>query len=86
MKDQEKLDQISRKLSALISLLLVKDRQKLTTADNVKMFVRCGISNQEIADVLGTSRGTVEVLKSRALKIKKENKIIKKGGNYEKSK
>lgn len=71
MEDQKLLEQISKKLSVLIALSLVKNIEKMTSADGVRMLVRFGLSNQEIADVLGTTKGTVEVLKSRASKIKK---------------
>lgn len=72
MKEQETLlEQISKKLSVLIALALTKDASSLTTADNVKALVRFGLSNQEIADILGTTKGTIEVVKSRVAKFKK---------------
>ncbi len=72
MKEQEiLLDQISKKLSVLIALMLMKDVKNLTTADGVKVLVRFGLSNQEIANILGTTKGTIEVVKSRANKSKK---------------
>lgn len=72
MKDQELLEQISKKLSALIALSFTKDVQKMTNADGVKMLGRFGLSNQDIADILGTTKPTVEVLKSRIKKNKKK--------------
>ena len=71
MKDQELLEQISKKLSALLELSMTKDVNKLGTEDRVRMLVRIGFRNQDIADILGTTRQTIEVLKSR---IKKSNK------------
>lgn len=65
MKDQEILEQISRKLSALIALSFAKDVAKMTNADGVEMLGRFGLSNQDVADILGTTKPTVEVLKSR---------------------
>lgn len=64
-------EQISRKLSALIALTLVSDVEKKALSEKVALLVRFGIPNQEIADILGTTKGTVEVLKSRAGKRKK---------------
>jgi DNA-binding NarL/FixJ family response regulator len=64
-------DQISRKLSALIALMMVPEVEKKNSADKVALLMRFGIPNQEIADILGTTKGTVEVLKSRAPKRKK---------------
>lgn len=71
MKEQELLEQISKKLGALIALSFMRDIEKMTNADGVKLLVRFGLSNQDIADILGTTKGTVEVLKSRAIKTKK---------------
>lgn len=64
-------EQISRKLSALIALAMVPELQKKNSAEKVALLMRFGIPNQEIADILGTTKGTVEVLKSRASKRKK---------------
>ena len=72
MKEQELLEQISKKLSALIAMSFVKDVEKMTAADGVKLFTRFGLSNQDIADILGTSKPTVEVLKSRIKSKKKK--------------
>lgn len=66
MSGDKVAEQISRKLSALIALAMVPDVPKKTSAEKVSLLMRFGISNQEIADILGTTRGTVEVLKSRA--------------------
>ena len=66
MKDDELAYSISKKLSALVALALVPDVQKKSMAEKVALLVRFGISNQEVADILGTTKGTVEVLKSRA--------------------
>ena len=40
--------------------------QKKNTAEKALILTRFGITNQEIADMLGTTKGTIEVLKSRA--------------------
>ncbi len=66
MNDRELVEQVSKKLSALIALALLPDVQKRNTAEKVALLMRFDIPNQEIADILGTTRGTVEVLKSRA--------------------
>lgn len=71
MKDQELLEQISKKLSALITLSFVKDVEKMTVEEGVRLLKRFGLSNQDMADILGTTKGTVEVLKSRVSKSKK---------------
>lgn len=71
MNDREPLEQISKKLSAFIALALLPDVQKKSSAEKVALLTRFGIPNQEIADILGTTKGTVEVLKTRASKRKK---------------
>jgi len=71
MASDNLVEQISRKLSALLALALVPDIAKKTSAEKVLLLARFGISNQEIADIVGTTKGTVEVLKSRAGKRRK---------------
>ncbi len=71
MSAEKLMEQISSKLSALIALSLLPEAQKKNTAEKVGLLTRLGISNQEVADILGTTKGTVEVLKSRAGKKKK---------------
>jgi DNA-binding CsgD family transcriptional regulator len=71
MKNQDFTEQISKKLSALIALTLLSEVQKKTTAEKVALLIRFDLPNQEIADILGTTKGTVEVLKSRTAKKRK---------------
>lgn len=71
MTDVKLLQEISQKLSALIALSFMQDGKTLTTGDRIKLLTRFGLSNQDVADILGTTKGTVEVLKSRKLKGKK---------------
>jgi DNA-binding CsgD family transcriptional regulator len=70
MKNGDISESISKKMSVLIALALLPDVQKMSSAEKVAILMRFGISNQEIADILGTTKGTVEVLKSRANKKK----------------
>lgn len=70
MRDQELLEQISKKLNAFLALIFTKDVASLTTADRVKLLMRFDLSNKDIADILGTTKGTIEVTKSRISKIK----------------
>ncbi|MEK7117224.1 MAG: hypothetical protein AAB861_00425 [Patescibacteria group bacterium] len=71
MKDQETFESLSKKLSALLALYFVKEPEKMTSEQGVKLLMRFGLSNQEMADILGTTKGTIEVLKSRVSKSKK---------------
>jgi hypothetical protein len=64
-------EEISNKLSALIALLLTPEPHKGNTAEKVMMLARFGIPNQAIADIVGTTKGTVEVAKSRGTKKKR---------------
>jgi DNA-binding CsgD family transcriptional regulator len=68
MTQDEILEIVSKKLSALLLISLSPDAEKKNTAQKVEMLARLGLPNQEIADILATTRGTVEVLKSRAKK------------------
>ncbi len=65
MKDQELFEQVSKKLSALIALSFVKEANKMTAEEGVRLLKRFDLSNQDMADILGTTKPTVEVLKSR---------------------
>ena len=65
MNDEKTFEMLSKKMSALIALSLLPDVQKKNTAEKVELLMRFGIPNQEIADIVGTTKGTVEVLKSR---------------------
>lgn len=69
--NDEPLRQVSSKLSALIALTLVSEPDKKNAAEKVALLARFGLVNQDIADIVGTTKGTVEVLKSRAGKKKR---------------
>lgn len=68
MNDTELLAGISNKLNALLFVLLAQDAHKKTNAEKVAFLARLGVSNHDIANIVGTTKGTVEVLKSRANK------------------
>jgi DNA-binding NarL/FixJ family response regulator len=68
MSSEDTLKSISAKLSAVLYVLMSSDMEKKSSAQKVELLARLGLANQEIADVLGTTKGTVEVLKSRANK------------------
>ncbi len=72
MKDQELLEQISKKLSALLALSFIEESEKMTAEEGVKLLTRFGLNNQEMADILGTTKPTVEVMKSRIKSKKKK--------------
>jgi DNA-binding CsgD family transcriptional regulator len=66
MKDEQLLENISNKLSAVLLILLSPEIESKNVAQKVELLTRLKLSNQEIADIVGTTKGTVEVLKSRA--------------------
>lgn len=70
MSDQELLQEISKKLSILISLELRRDGSG-GVQDHVERLSRFGLTAGEIAEILGTTSGTVAVAKAR---IKRKNK------------
>ena len=70
MADQELLETISRKLSVLIALSLSPDLEVKNLSEKISVLTRLGLSNGDIAEILGATRSTVEVLKSRMKKKK----------------
>lgn len=68
MNTEELLKNISNRLNAVLLVLLTPEIEKKNTAQKVEVLARLGIANQDIADILSTTKGTVEVLKSRASK------------------
>jgi hypothetical protein len=68
--NNDQLAQISQKLSILIALTVAGSEQKYSKSDLVGLFTQFDLANGEIATILGTTKGSVEVLKSR-LKTKK---------------
>ncbi len=63
--DDKLLEQISKKLSALLALSFTKEPEKMTAEGGIRLLNRFSLSNQDMADILGTTKGTVEVLKSK---------------------
>jgi CRP-like cAMP-binding protein len=70
MNDQEILRDISRKLSVLIHLAIDKDGDG-RVQDYVARLSRFGLTTAAIAEILGTTTGTVAVAKSRVKKRRK---------------
>ena len=69
MKDSnDQLAQISQKLSVLIALDVAGSERGYSKSDLVQLLVQFDLPNAEIATILGTSKGSVEVLKSRLKK------------------
>lgn len=67
MNDLELLQEISNKLSVLISLELQRANVS-GVQKNVEFFSRFGLSGNELAIILGTTSGTVAVAKNRMKK------------------
>lgn len=70
MENNDILQQISKKLSILIALTLQGERDAVEVKENVARLVRFGLMDSEIADILGTTSGTVSVTKARIKKAK----------------
>lgn len=64
------LHQISKKLSILIALALQGEKNAVGVKENVARLVRFGLTDSEIAEILGTTSGTVSVAKVRIKKAK----------------
>lgn len=64
MSNEDLLQEISKKLSILISLELRRDGNEGVQA-NVARLSQFGLSGTEIANILGTTIGTIAVAKNR---------------------
>lgn len=64
------LQEISKKLSILIALQLQSDNGVVEVKENVAKLTRFGLMDNEIAEILGTTPGTVAVAKARIKKSK----------------
>ena len=64
MSEQDILEEISKKLSVLISLELQRDGTK-AVQEHVMHLSRFGLTTGEVANILNTTAGTVAVAKSR---------------------
>jgi len=64
-KDNDILQQISKKLSILIALQLQGEKEKVEVKENVAKLTPFGLTDSEIAEILGTTPGTVSVAKTR---------------------
>lgn len=69
-KDKNILQQISKKLSILIALQLQGGKEKVEVKENVAKLTPFGLTDSEIAEILGTTAGTVSVAKARIKKTK----------------
>jgi DNA-binding CsgD family transcriptional regulator len=63
------LQQISKKLSILIALQL-QGESGIEVKENVAKLIRFDLTTPEIAEILGTTSGTVQVAKARIKKSK----------------
>ena len=71
----ETLSQISKKLSVLIALSLKNKDTESDTSNDIKFLGSFGFSNEEIAEILSTSKNYVAVTKSKSKsKLKNKNK------------
>lgn len=68
--NNDTLQQISKKLSILIALQLQGENRTVEVKENVAKFARFGLTDKEIAEILGTTPGTVSVAKARIKKAK----------------
>jgi len=62
------LQQVSKKLSILIALQLQGENKVVEVKENVEKLSRFGLTDSEIAEILGTTSGTVSVAKARIKK------------------
>jgi len=68
--NNEILREVSKKLSILIALQLQSEDGVVEVKENVAKLTRFGLTDGEIAEILGTTPGTVSVAKARIKKSK----------------
>lgn len=69
-KNNNILQEVSKKLSILIALQLQSEDGVVEVKENVIKLTRFGLTDSEIAEILGTTPGTVSVAKARIKKSK----------------
>ncbi|MDD3285174.1 MAG: hypothetical protein PHG95_00835 [Patescibacteria group bacterium] len=69
--EKENFDSISKKLSVLVSLLISNNDGYKTTKERIEYLKKFNLSNVEIAEILNTSKNTVEVNLTNLKKVKK---------------
>ena len=72
MDNKELLESISKRLGVLIALKINEKSDNPSISEGVELLSRFDLSNSEIADILGTTAGTVNVTKNRLNKAKKK--------------
>jgi len=72
MENEELLKEISRRLGVLIALQMKTQAEDFSTTEGIQMLSRFGMRNLEIAEILNTSLNTVNVIKNRLKKNKKQ--------------
>lgn len=66
--NEDLLQTISRRLGVLIALQIKTQLENFSTTEGVELLSRFGMSNGEIAEILNTSTGSVNVIKGRLKK------------------
>lgn len=70
MENKELLETIARRLGVLIAFQMRAQSESFSTTEGVELLSRFGMGNTEIAEILNTSAGTVNVIKGRLKKRK----------------
>ncbi len=65
METEKLLADISNKLSVLISMSLERGNKQATNKDKIKFLNRFSLTNKQIAEIIGTSKNSIEVTLSK---------------------
>ncbi len=68
MEDKNLLTSISKKLDVLIYLAFLNSSERRPMGETIAKLSGFGLTNDEIAQIVGTTKRTVEVMKSRKKK------------------
>lgn len=73
LKEKSPETEIEKRLDVIISLLLNSDIAKDTQSKKIEYLTKMTFSNDEIAKILTTTKGTIESQKYKKQKVKKNN-------------
>jgi transcriptional regulator len=68
INQSESFENLAKRLDVIISILIKEREDEMTITAGVSLLKSFGLSNSEIANILGTTKRTVEVTSSRLRK------------------
>ncbi len=72
--DDKQLKALTERLDKLIRVIALSNTRGLTMTERISLLDQCGLGPSEIADVLGTTPGSVSTILSGIRKTKKKTR------------